>query len=141
MIQRVVDIKADVKLILTLRTEYYGRLLDHLRAGRRLFPGGAGRVAPRFLPAVVDRGDRTTDIAELPLGHGAAIAPTKYGFRFGEGVAAQIAEDGLSLRTEHQDSILPLIQVICTQTLRTEKGLRELGRDDYPRGTSRRSAA
>ena len=41
MIQRVVDIKADVKLILTLRTEYYGRLLDHLRAGRRDFFRGA----------------------------------------------------------------------------------------------------
>ncbi len=37
MIQRVVDLNADVKLIITLRTEYYGRLLDHLRAGRRDF--------------------------------------------------------------------------------------------------------
>ena len=31
MLQRVVDVRADVKLIISLRTEYYGRLLDHLR--------------------------------------------------------------------------------------------------------------
>ena len=34
MLQRLVDVRADVKLIVSLRTEYYGRLLDHLRAGR-----------------------------------------------------------------------------------------------------------
>ena len=39
MLQRVVDLQADVKLIVSLRTEYYGRLLDHLRAGRRDLTG------------------------------------------------------------------------------------------------------
>ena len=39
MLQRVVDVRADVKLIISLRTEYYGRLLDHLRAGRRDLTG------------------------------------------------------------------------------------------------------
>ena len=39
MLQRLVDLKADVKLIVSLRTEYYGRLLDHLRAGRRDLTG------------------------------------------------------------------------------------------------------
>lgn len=33
MLQRLVDVEADVKLIVSLRTEYYGRLLDHLREG------------------------------------------------------------------------------------------------------------
>ena len=51
-------------------------------------------------------------------------ARAKYGFRFAEGVAAKIAEDGLSSRTEHQDSVLPLIQVICTQLYDRKKAQR-----------------
>ncbi len=62
MIQRAVDIKADVKLIITLRTEYYGRLLDHLRGASKFFRR-ARRIAPRFLAAVIDRGDRAPDVA------------------------------------------------------------------------------
>ena len=41
MLQRLVDVKADVKLIVSLRTEYYGRLLDHLRAAVATSPGCA----------------------------------------------------------------------------------------------------
>ena len=39
LLQRVADVRADVKVILSLRTEYYGRLLDHLREGRRDLTG------------------------------------------------------------------------------------------------------
>ena len=64
MIQRVVDIKADVKLIISLRTEYIGRLLDHLRAGRRDSQRRARRPAPRFLAGGADRGDRASDLGD-----------------------------------------------------------------------------
>ena len=124
MIQRVVDLKADVKLIITLRTEYYGRLLDHLRAGRRDFSGVRDELLRDFsLPSLIAAIERPT--SPEPLEHGLPAPRAKYGFRFAEGVAAKIAEDGLSLRTEHQDSVLPLIQVICTQLYDRKKAQRD----------------
>ena len=124
MIQRVVDLKADVKLIITLRTEYYGRLLDHLRAGRRDFSGVRDELLRDFsLPSLIAAIERPT--SPEPLEHGLCAPRAKYGFRFAEGVAAKIAEDGLSLRTEHQDSVLPLIQVICTQLYDRKKAQRD----------------
>jgi len=123
MIQRVVDLKADVKLIITLRTEYYGRLLDHLRAGRRDFSRVRDDLLRDFsLPSLIAAIERPT--LESSIAPGQPSPREKYGFRFGEGVAAQIAEDGLSLRTEHQDSVLPLIQVICTQLYERKKAQR-----------------
>ena len=114
MLQRVVDIKADVKLIISLRTEYIGRLLDHLRAGRPDLAGVNDDLLRDFSEAaLVAAIERPT--SESPIGEGQPSPRERYGFRFAEGVAAQIAEDGLDLRTEHQDSVLPLIQVICTQ--------------------------
>ncbi len=73
MIQRLVDIKADVKLIVTLRTEYYGRLLDHLRAGRRDFSGVRDDLLRDFsLPSLIAAIERPTS-AE-PIGARAACA-------------------------------------------------------------------
>lgn len=124
MIQRVVDLKADVKLIITLRTEYYGRLLDHLRAGRRNFSGVRDELLRDFsLPSLIAAIERPT--SPEPLEYGLLAPRAKYGFQFAEGVAAKIAEDGLSLRTEHQDSVLPLIQVICTQLYDRKKAQRD----------------
>jgi hypothetical protein len=114
MIQRLVDIKSDVKLIVSLRTEYYGRLLDHLRAGRRDFSGVRDDLLRDFsLSSLIAAIERPT--LATPIASGQPSPREKYGFRFAEGVAAKIAEDGLNLRTENQDSVLPLIQVICTQ--------------------------
>ena len=114
MLQRLVDIKADVKLIISLRTEYYGRLLDHLRAGRRDFSGVRDDLLRDFSTAsLIAAIERPT--LDSPIAPGQPSPREKYGFRFAEGVAARIAEDGLDLRTEHQDSVLPMIQVICTQ--------------------------
>ena len=114
MLQRLLELKADVKLIVSLRTEYYGRLLDHLRAGRRDLSGVRDDLLRDFSPAALLAAIERPTSPE-PLENGLLAPRAKYGFQFAEGVAAKIAEDGLSLRTEHQDSVLPLIQVICTQ--------------------------
>jgi tetratricopeptide (TPR) repeat protein len=114
MLQRVADIKADVKLIVSLRTEYLGRLFDHLRAGRPDLTGVNDDLLRDFSEAALIAAiERPT--SETPIGPGQPSPRAKYGFRFADGVAAQIARDGLDLRTEHQDSVLPLIQVICTR--------------------------
>ena len=69
MLQRLVDVQADVKLIVSLRTEYYGRLLDHLRAGRRDLTGVRDDLLRDFSrSALIEAITRPT--SETPLAPG-----------------------------------------------------------------------
>ncbi|QEH32543.1 WD domain, G-beta repeat [Aquisphaera giovannonii] len=109
MIQGLVDVRADVKLIVALRTEYYGRLLDHLREGRRDLVGVRDDLLRDFSrPALIEAIKRPT-------------REPSYGFRYAEGIPERIADAVLDLRRDHQDGILPLVQVICTQLYEREK--------------------
>ncbi len=66
LLQRVADVRADVKVIVSLRTEYYGRLLDHLRAGRRDLTGVRDDLLRDFSkPALIEAIERPT--LEIPL--------------------------------------------------------------------------
>ena len=114
LLQRVADVRADVKVIVSLRTEYYGRLLDHLRAGRRDLTGVRDDLLRDFSkPALIEAIERPT--LETPLVEGQPAPRQRYGFTYADGVAAAIADGVLRLRTENQDSVLPLVQVICTR--------------------------
>jgi Tetratricopeptide repeat/AAA ATPase domain/Bacterial tandem repeat domain 1 len=114
MLQRLVDVQADIKLIISLRTEYHGRLLDHLRAGRRDLIGVRDDLLRDFSKqALVEAIERPT--LETPLAPGQPAPRQRYDFTYGEGVAAAIAKGVLDLRSENQDSVLPLVQVICTR--------------------------
>ena len=111
---RVADVRADVKVIVSLRTEYYGRLLDHLRAGRRDLTGVRDDLLRDFSkPALIEAIERPT--LETPLADGQPSPRQRYGFTYADGVAAAIADGVLRLRSENQDSVLPLVQVICTR--------------------------
>jgi len=122
MLQRLVDVQADVKLIVALRTEYYGRLLDHLRAGRRDLTGVRDDLLRDFSrSALIEAITRPT--SETPLAPGQPAAREQYGFRYAEGIPEAIADGVLALRSENQDSVLPLVQVICTQLYEREKAL------------------
>ena len=122
MLQRLVDVQADVKLIVALRTEYYGRLLDHLRAGRRDLTGVRDDLLRDFSrSALIEAITRPT--SETPLAPGQPAPREKYGFRYAEGIPEAIADGVLALRSENQDSVLPLVQVICTQLYEREKAL------------------
>ena len=114
LLQRVADVRADVKVIVSLRTEYYGRLLDHLRAGRRDLTGVRDDLLRDFSkPALIEAIERPT--LETPLVEGQPSPRQRYGFTYADGVAAAIADGVLRLRSENQDSVLPLVQVICTR--------------------------
>ncbi len=122
MLQRLVDVKADVKLIVSLRTEYYGRLLDHLRSGRRDLTGVRDDLLRDFSKsALIEAITRPT--SATPLASGQPSPREKYGFHYAEGISGQIADGVLVLRSENQDSVLPLVQVICTQLYEREKSL------------------
>ena len=72
MLQRVVDVRADVKLIISLRTEYYGRLLDHLREGRRDLTGVRDDLLRDFSrSALIEAITRPT--SETPLADGQPV--------------------------------------------------------------------
>ena len=114
LLQRVADVRADVKVIVSLRTEYYGRLLDHLRAGRRDLTGVRDDLLRDFSkPALIEAIERPT--LETSLVEGQPAPRQRYGFTYADGVAAAIADGVLRLRSENQDSVLPLVQVICTR--------------------------
>ena len=114
LLQRVADVRADVKVIVSLRTEYYGRLLDHLRAGRRDLTGVRDDLLRDFSkPALIEAIERPT--LETPLVEGQPAPRQRYGFRYAPGVPETIANGLLKLRSENQDSVLPLMQVICTR--------------------------
>ena len=122
MLQRLVDVQADVKLIVSLRTEYYGRLLDHLRAGRRDLTSVRDDLLRDFSrTALIEAITRPT--SETPLAPGQPAPREQYGFRYAEGIPEAIADGVLALRSENQDSVLPLVQVICTQLYEREKEL------------------
>jgi WD40 repeat protein len=119
LLQRVVDVQADIKVIVSLRTEYYGRLLDHLRDGRRDLAGVRDDLLRELSKhAIVQSIERPT--RKTPLAEGQLSPYERYGFSFDRGVANKIAEGVLALRTENRDSVLPLVQVLCTRLYERE---------------------
>jgi tetratricopeptide (TPR) repeat protein len=114
LLQRVADVRADVKVILALRTEYYGRLLDHLRAGRRDLIGVRDDLLRDLSRSALIKAI-TRPTSETPMAKGQPSPRERYRFHYADGIPEEIADRVLALRREHQDSVLPLVQVICTR--------------------------
>jgi hypothetical protein len=114
MLRQTIDASGDFKLIFALRTEYYGRVIDRLRQGLH----DVGSIREYLLtdidePALVEAIRRPT--SDEPIPHAAEIPAGKYGFRYGEGVAAAIASRLVRYSISGRDGVLPLMQVICSQ--------------------------
>ena len=81
----------------------------------------ARRPAPRLLPVRPDRGDRAADVRDA-AGRRASRRPARNtASATPRASPRQIADGVLALRSENQDSVLPLVQVICTQLYEREK--------------------
>jgi hypothetical protein len=99
----------DVRIVVALRTEYYGRFRDELdirddRLSNRPRHGG---VAPYLLRPIRDR-DALIRIATAPArGEAARI----YNYEFDPVVAGRIVDD--ILRLERHGSVTPLLQAVC----------------------------
>jgi hypothetical protein len=104
-----------VKLILSLRTEYYGQFCDnlrfepnttisHTRTGLDQFMLKGLRSQEQIVAAI----SRPTSKMPLPP---YGIPYNHYNFSFGDGVAEQIAKDLIELCGE--SSILPVLQIVC----------------------------
>ena len=112
MLSRVGEGRGDYKVIVSLRTEFYGRLIGSLRQG----PNGATGVRD-YLLADLDRDALiafvTRPTADRPIDHAREVPRDRYGFRYAEGVPEALATE--LLRAGRKDGVLPLAQVICGQ--------------------------
>ena len=113
------------KLIMSFRTEYYGRLIDRLRHG--LHDVGKSReylLCDFDEESLIEAIRRPT--SSVPISHAAEIPFEKYDFRYDTGVVEEIARRVIAHTTQRNDSVLPLMQVICTQLYNNVKK-----RDDH----------
>jgi WD40 repeat protein len=106
--------EGNYKIIISLRTEYYGRLVNALRKGSR----GANTIREYLLTDfseddLVEAITRPT--ASDPIPYASEIPYKKYEFSFEPELASEIAREVRTYAANSQDSVLPLIQVICTQ--------------------------
>jgi tetratricopeptide (TPR) repeat protein len=112
MLSKVGEGRGDYKVIVSLRTEFYGRLIGSLRQG----PNGATGIRD-YLLADLDRDDLvafvTRPTSDRPIDHAREVPRDRYGFRFAEGVPEALATE--LLRAGRKDGVLPLAQVICGQ--------------------------
>ncbi|HVK08078.1 MAG TPA: hypothetical protein VM597_04810, partial [Gemmataceae bacterium] len=114
MLRRAGSADGPFKIIVSLRTEYHGRLTDRLRLGRADVSGVRDYLLTDFDAAALAEAIRRPT-AEEPIPFAAEVPFAKYGFRYAAGVAEQIAAEVLAHTTNRQDSALPLLQVLCTQ--------------------------
>jgi hypothetical protein len=109
--------KIGLKIILSLRTEYYGQFCDHfkLEPQTKLSPGESGvqqymlhgMSEPGRLSSAISRPTRTEEVGGL------GSARDFYKFSFAEGLPNRIAGDLLVHCGE--SSTLPVMQIVCTQ--------------------------
>lgn len=117
MLRKTLDAGGDFKLILSLRTEYYGRIIDRLRRGVHDTAGVREYLLTDFDEnSLVDAILRPT--AADPIPHTSEVPFSKYAFRYADGAAEDIALRVVRYTTQRRDSVLPLLQVICTQLYR-----------------------
>ena len=112
MLARLGSCPGDFKVIVALRTEFYGRMVAVLR--RAL--DGARAVREDFLAELgrnelVDFVTRPT--LDHPIAHSAEVPRARYGFFYAPGVAESVADQELG--AGRRDGVLPLAQVVCGQ--------------------------
>jgi formylglycine-generating enzyme required for sulfatase activity len=117
MLRRTIGVSGDFKVIFCLRTEYYGRCIDRLRRGLQ----DTGRIR-EYLLTDFDESSLTESIcrptAEKRIPYASEIPFEKYRFRYAPGVAEEIARRVVRYTTQRHDSVLPLMQVVCSQLYR-----------------------
>jgi hypothetical protein len=119
MLRLAAGTPGDVKIILSLRTEYYGRLVDALRRG----PRQARRLRDYLLAdftedQLVEAITQPTKDETIPY---ASERPShKYLFRYEAGVPREVARRVLASAGGRQ-GVLPLMQVVCHRLYETAR--------------------
>jgi WD40 repeat protein len=114
MLRRAAPARGNFKIIVSLRTEYCGRLMAWLRWNWQ----DSTRVR-EYLLAPLSEGQlaeaikRPTSATEIP--HTSKAPYEKYNFQYAPEVAEEIARRLVVFSSEGQGGVLPLAQMICTQ--------------------------
>lgn len=127
MLRRAAIGPGGFKIVVSLRTEYQGRFTDRLRKGSNTTGGVREYLLTDFnQEALIEVIRRPT--ASTRIDYASEIPVEKYRFRYAPGVAEEIAKRARAYSINRSDSVLPLIQVICSQLydrvrIRPEKGI------------------
>ena len=128
LLRKAMAESGNFKIIVSLRTEYYGRFIDGLRTGVRDVVGVREYMLTDFGAKSLVQAIRLPTSTE-PIPGATEIPFEKYRFSYTDGLAERIAHEVLIHNAKSQDSVLPLVQVICSQLYeivrhRTEKVIR-----------------
>jgi hypothetical protein len=104
----------DVRLIISLRTEYYGRFRNPLRIRDRYRALPADGGLELYLLASLRDPVVLTHALDFPASNG----QHNYGFSFAPGVLRMIVDDALATLPENA-SVTPALQVVCATLTRT----------------------
>ena len=114
MLRQTIGSVGNYKIILSLRTEYYGRLIDRLRYDVRNTTGIREYLLTDFdEDSLIDAVLRPTIKKIIP--YASEIPFDKYRFEFDKDVAEDIVRQAARHTGKRRDGILPLVQVICSQ--------------------------
>lgn len=114
ILREAVASSGDFKLIVALRTEYYGRFVDRMRRGAKESKGVREYLLTDFDEATLAEAVRRPT-SKTPIPHAKEVPFEKYNFFYAERVPEALAKEVITYTTNRQDSALPLLQVICTQ--------------------------
>lgn len=130
-LEQVYLLNIDVRIVVSLRTEYYGRFRDELRiSDARLSDRPKhGGIDTYLLRSIRDQ-DALLRVLTLPTTARSAEGKLVYNFSFDRGVREEILDD--LLRSHPIGSVTPVLQVICSALfccLTDHK--REITKSDY----------
>jgi WD40 repeat protein/tetratricopeptide (TPR) repeat protein len=128
LLRQTAETDGDFKVIVALRTEYYGRLADGLRRGTWDAAGVREYLLTDFGEEALVEAIRRPTLA-VRVRHASQVPFEKFGFRYADGVAEEIARHVIAYTTNRQDSVLPLVQVICTQLHDIAAARKQQGQD------------
>jgi WD40 repeat protein len=114
MLQRVAAGSGQFKMILSLRTEFFGRLLDRLGARTASEAGVRSFFLAGFDAEMIAEAIEMPTARE-PVPYAADIPYEHYGFVYEAGLPEVIARDALKAAREGKGSALTLVQVVCAQ--------------------------
>lgn len=112
-LEKVYLLNIDVRIIISLRTEYYGRFRDELRISdaRLSDRPKRGGVEPYLLRSIRDM-DALLRVLNLPTTARYPDGRSVYNFSFNPGVREEILDD--LLKSYPVGSVTPVLQVICS---------------------------
>jgi hypothetical protein len=109
-----VETPGDYKIIMAIRTDYYGLLTDVLRRGLRDLRGVRDYLLTDLDPAALKEAI-LLPTSEVQAPRSESVPGQKYQFSYAPGVAEQVAREAVESSRTTNDSALLLMQLTCSK--------------------------